>query len=185
MDKISAKGMEHIHSKPDNLAPEVILCGCNRTGYPVLKKIVDMKKSVVVIDYNPNVIEKLSNEGIPTIYGDAADPEILDTISFDNLELFISTSQDIEDNLFLLKQIRERNKKAIIFLSASDVDEALVLYDKGCDYVIIPHFLGGIHASLLVEKFNQNIENLVEHKQQHLRELMERKKIGKHHPINK
>lgn len=185
LDKRLSKDLENLQNLPKNMAPQVLLCGCNRTGYPLLKKAKELGKSVLVVDYNPNVIERLVKEDVVAIYGDATDSEILDRIDFSKLELFISTSPDLDDNLFLLKEVRKRNKKSIVFLTASDVDEALLLYEKGSDYVIVPHFLGGSHTSLLLERFSNDSEGLAEHRMQHIQELLERKSLGKHHPMNK
>ncbi|MDK2908363.1 MAG: hypothetical protein PWQ87_821 [Candidatus Woesearchaeota archaeon] len=185
LDKRLSKDLESLQNLPENMAPQVLLCGCNRTGYPLLKKAKELGKSVLVVDYNPNVIERLVKEDVVAIYGDATDSEILDRIDFSKLELFVSTSPDLEDNLFLLKEVRKRNKRTLVFLTASNVDEALLLYEKGSDYVIVPHFLGGSHASLLIERFNDDSDGLAEHKQQHIQELLERKSLGKHHPMNK
>ncbi|MDI3544110.1 MAG: hypothetical protein PWQ28_391 [Candidatus Woesearchaeota archaeon] len=185
LDKRLSKDLESLQNLPENMAPQVMLCGCNRTGYPLLKKAKELSKSVLVVDYNPNVIERLVKEDVVAIYGDATDSEILDRIDFSKLELFISTSPDLDDNLFLLKEVRKRNKKTIVFLTASDVDEALLLYEKGSDYVIIPHFIGGSHTSLLLERFSNDSEGLAENRQKHIQELLERKSLGKHHPMNK
>ena len=94
----------------------------------------------------------------------------------------MSTVPDINDNLLLIRKLKDVNKKAIVMVTASQVDEALKLYDHGADYVILPHFLGGEHVSLLLEDFTTDINKLLATKIGHIRELKRRKRMGHEHP---
>ena len=49
------------------------LFGENRIGYSIMKGFSKMKKDFLVVDYNPEIIKKLSLEGINSIYGDVSD----------------------------------------------------------------------------------------------------------------
>ena len=49
------------------------------------------------------------------------------------------------------------NKQAAVFVTTNSVEEALELYDLGADYVILPHFLGGDHVSLILEDFTEQV----------------------------
>ena len=46
--------------------------------------------------------------------------------------------------------------------------------DAEADYVIVPHLLGGDHASLLIEQFGGDMDKLIEHKLTHIEELKSR-----------
>ena len=141
-----------------------------------------MKKNILVVDFNPEIVAKLIDEGIPCIYGDMSDSEIMERMDLPEVEMVISTSRDKIDNLLLIKRLKRVNKKAIIFVTSSDVDEALELYDAGADYVILPHFLGGEHVSLLLEDFTTDLNKVLETKINHITELKKRKHIGHIHP---
>ena len=72
----------------------------------------------------------------------------------------------------------------VIFVTAYTVDDALELYSKGADYVILPHFLGGDRASQLLETFvGKNLKQIIKHKFQHMAELKQRKELGHEHPL--
>ena len=66
-----------------------------------------------------------------------------------------------------------------VFVTAGTIEEALELYDHGADYVILPHFLGGDHASLLLEDLSIDISKLVKTKIKHIEELDRRNRLGK------
>ncbi|RLE44826.1 hypothetical protein DRJ25_06330, partial [Candidatus Woesearchaeota archaeon] len=62
-------------------------------------------------------------------------------------------------------------------------EEALELYSKGADYVILPHFLGGNYVSTLLEDINQDKKKLKLTRDFHLNELKERIDMGHDHPL--
>ncbi len=116
------------------------------------------------------------------MYGDIGDPEIIGRIDIKDAEMVITTFPSIDTNMFLLKQVRERNKKALLILTANKVDEALKLYDSGADYVILPHFLGGERVSFLLQDMSVDIKNLLKAKIEHIKELHRRREMGHEHP---
>ena len=111
-----------------------------------------MKKKFLVVDYNPETIMGLAKEGNDCKYGDAGDLELLNELNLSKAKMIYSTIPDFDTNLLLINKIKECNKKAIIIVVSHQIDEAIELYDKGATYVIMPHFLGGHHASTLIEK---------------------------------
>lgn len=159
----------------------VVLVGYDRTGFSILKTLLKLNRDVIVIDYNPEVIQNLVQAGIPCIYGDASDPEILERLKLKDIEMLVSTIPDTKDNLFLIREVREKNKKTLLFVTATTIDDALELYEAGADYVILPHFLGGEHASLLLEEASVDIDKLITTKLQHIRELKMRKHLHPKH----
>ena len=167
---------------PQKLKKDVVLCGYDRLGYSIFKKLKDMKKEVLVVDFNPEIIKDLISEGTSCIYGDISDVDIIERIDLKDIKMLISTIPDKNDGLWLIKKTKEANKKATIFVTAYTVDDALDLYDTGADYVILPHFLGGEHVSLLIEDFSTDIKKVLKTKFNHIKELRHRKNIGHEHP---
>ena len=159
-----------------------ILSGCDRLGISILKALQKIIKKTLVVDYNPDIIKKLVHDKIPCIYGDIGDFEIIDRLNIKDAEMVITTFPDLDANMFLLKQVRERNKKAVLIITTNKVDEALELYDSGADYVILPHFLGGERVSFLLEDASVDIQKLLKAKVEHIKELHERKGMGHEHP---
>jgi len=163
---------------------DILLFGYNRIGYSIVKTLQKMKKNLLIVDFNPDVIKKLITRKIPCIYGDVADLEILERLELDKAEMVISTVPEEQDNLLLIKKTKEVNKKALIFVTANQVEDALTLYDAGADYVILPHLLGGEHVSILLEDFTGDINKILETKLKHIDELHKRRELGHEHPMN-
>jgi hypothetical protein len=161
---------------------DVLLIGYDRIGYSIVKKLHLLKKELLIVDYNPEVIKRLAREKIHCIYGDISDSEILERINLKGISMVISTSPDKRDNALLIKKAKEANKKIIVFVTSYKVDDAIQLYDAGADYVILPHFLGGEHVSILIETFGNDIRKILRHKFSHIEELKKRQFMGHEQP---
>ncbi|MBI1968967.1 NAD-binding protein, partial [Candidatus Woesearchaeota archaeon] len=180
-DLFTTEGLEYL---PTKSSPTIALCGYNRIGYSILQSLKDVKKKVLIVDYNPEVIAKVAKEGYHCLYGDVTDEEILERMNMQRLTLLVSTVPDMKDNLFLIRKVREENKSVKIIVSASDISEAFKLYDAGADYVILPHFLGGEHVAQLISKVRAKKVKLHEERKKHLEHLQRRKAEGHEHPAH-
>ena len=168
------------HDKATNY--EVILFGYNRIGYSLLNSLHKMQKKYLIVDFDPDTIKALAKQGVNSIYGDASDAEFLDDLGLDRAQLVISTIPDMETNMIILEKAKNLNPKIGVIATAHQIDEALKLYESGADYIIMPHFLGGQHASMIIEQSGVDVENFVEHKIRHLNELQQRREQGHKHP---
>ncbi len=167
---------KHLAFMDKDKAYDTILIGYNRLGYHLLKKLERMKKSVLIVDLDPEVINRLIQKKKLCLYGDVGDYEIIERLKIHNVNLILSTVPELYDNRLLIKEVKKRNKKAIIFATALTPEDALKLYDEGADYVMVPHLLGGEHMAMMLEEFTRDIKKLVDAKLGHIEELRHRSK---------
>ncbi len=160
---------------------DTILFGYNRTGFNILRILKKIRKKYLVVDFNPDVISDLEKFRIPCIYGDVFDSDFLDELPLDKINLAISTVPDFETNVLLIEAIRLVNDKTIIIVRAHQINEALELYKKGADYVLIPHFLGGEYIAKMIKDLKTNPEKYKNEKKKHIQMLMEMMKKGYNH----
>lgn len=144
---------------PKKLTNHIILLGCHRMGYHILKQIKKLSYPVLVVDFDPDIINFLKQQGIYCLYGDIADPEILEKINLPKAKIIISTVPDLSANLNILTKAKSANKDLIVCPVAEDIKDALKLYQKEADYVILPHKLGGEHISFLLNKILRDKTN--------------------------
>jgi Kef-type K+ transport system membrane component KefB/voltage-gated potassium channel Kch len=180
--KTPAKDMHYLPSKKQY---DVILIGYDRIGYTLNKTVKKIHKSLLIVDFNPDIIKRLIREKIPCIYGDIGDLEILERLDFKKAQIVISTVPDEQTNLLLLKEIKTKSKSTLVFVTGSRIDDALTLYKNKADYVILPHFLGGDHFSIMLEDISGDFKKLIKNKLNHIHELKRRKSIGHEHPRHK
>jgi Kef-type K+ transport system membrane component KefB len=159
---------------------KIIVCGADRMGYSIIKALDKLSSKVIVIDFNPEVVNWMIEHKMPTIYGDISDPEVLDRLNLKKVRLCISTIPELNYNLLILRKMRKARKSSTIFVTANNVEDALVLYNNGADYVILPHLLSGEHASILVKDFQKTVDfkKLLRKKTKHLKELKLRLSSG-------
>jgi len=130
------------------------------------------------LDFDPKIIKNLEKEDVPCIFGDMGDPEILELLNLAKAKMVISTVADLHDNLELLEIVGKINPGLVTILTASQISEALKLYQQGANYVILPHLLGGHIVADLLEKHWQDLGKLNESRAAHIKELLERRDLG-------
>ena len=173
---------QNLEYMPRKVKPTIALCGYNRIGYSILENLEKRKEKVLIVDFNPEVISTLAAQGHNCLYGDLTDEEVLERMNLERIELMVSTVPQLQDNFLLIHKLKAANPQAKILVTASTIDDAMQLYSKGADYVILPHFLGGEHAANLISRLRMNKLKLYEEKERHLRHLQHRKAIGHEHP---
>ncbi|MEZ6255532.1 MAG: cation:proton antiporter [Patescibacteria group bacterium] len=161
---------------------DVVLFGCNRIGFDFLTMFKELGQSFLVVDFDPNIVESLNNMGINTRYGDAEDVELLDEIQVASANMVVSTIPEYDINELLITTIKSKNTDAIVIVICHDVDDALRLYSKGANYVILPHFIGGHFAALLAAKHGFAVDKFDKERDRQIKALEARKKMGHKHP---
>jgi FlaA1/EpsC-like NDP-sugar epimerase len=165
------------HSKKEELEysdknkKKVIIFGCHRAGSLILKEFENKKEELFVVDYNPEIIKSLIEKKIPCVYGDFMNSEVFAKTNVNEAEIIVSTIPDFEDNVFLVKQIRSINKKALVFVVANRIREAMALYKEGADYVILPQVEGGQRAYDLIKKFKKGHFSVKKMRKNHIKYL--------------
>jgi Kef-type K+ transport system membrane component KefB len=142
-----------VEHKRQHKPSEIILFGFHRTGAELLRVISAMKRSYVVVDFDPMAIGELAKLGEPSIYGDAGDENFLEEIKADKAKLIVSTVPDATISLSILSFLKAREYNGTIVVSAQKSEEAAKCYELGATYVIVPSVLSGKKFSeLLVKK---------------------------------
>lgn len=131
----------------------IILIGHNRIGSEIIDRLKEKGSRFLVVDYNPQTIDELNKIGVDCVYGDVTDIGFLEQLPIDKARLVISTIPDFETNELLITHIRKVNERGVVFLTSHNIKEALELYSFGADYVVMPHFLSGVHLNNLLSRF--------------------------------
>jgi Kef-type K+ transport system membrane component KefB len=115
---------------------------------------------VLVIDFNPRVIQELRRRGIACTYGDIAHVDTLHHAGIAEAELVVcSITDDIlrgTTNLRLMRNIRRLNPKAKIVVTSDHVKQALELYGEGADFVYLPRLFSAKEIATILKKSLQS-----------------------------
>ncbi len=162
------------HKKANKKEYEIILFGYGRFGSNIYTTIHKNHKNILVIDEHPGIITHLQNKKIPCMYGDVSDADFLQELNFKNTKMIISTIKNFDENMIVLKTIKQQNSKIIIVLVSNHIQEAIKLYEQGADYVILPHYIGVDHTSLMLEEYGFDIQKFMENKKTLVHNLKDR-----------
>lgn len=166
---IFERGKTNDEKKQEEVRDHTILIGANRMGEGILEALLKKRKRVLVVDFDPDIIEKLNKQKVETFFGDITDPEIQELVSLDKANLIISTIADPQDTLHLLKRLKSVKGPKVI-AAAYEKEDARDFYNEGADYVILPHIAGGHHLAKLLSD-ERHLELIEEYKKKELVDL--------------
>ena len=153
---------------------EIMIFGYGRFWSNVYTTLHKTHNDILIIDEHPGIITHLQKNKIPCIYGDIGDIDFLGELNLKHTKMIISTVKKFDENIVLLKTIKQHNSNLIIILVSNHIQEALKLYEQGADYVILPHYIGVDHTSLMLEEYWFDIQKFMENKKTLVNELKNR-----------
>jgi len=126
------------------LSRHAVICGYGTIGRRIAEVLEKQKFSYLVIDLDPTVIYHLKARGIPCIYGDASNPEILAHADLDKARVLICTIPDyVATDLVARNALRINPKLDIVARVHRDSDVAL-LKGVGVTEIVLPFFEGSL-----------------------------------------
>lgn len=140
LERLSRRNLEKV---PENMKNHIIIFGAHRMGSKLIENLKTATNNFIVVDFNPDRIRELISEGVNCIYGDISSLEVLERLEMQNAKVIISTVPDLEQNLFVLKKARAVKKEIIFFASAKNIDDSIILYRNGADFVAFPELIAG------------------------------------------
>ena len=157
---------------------DIVLIGYAKMGMPLLETFRRLHKNTFVVDYDPKIIQELNRQNIDCLYGDISNLETLEELDLSKAKMVICTLKDIETNLILINKVRKINPDCILIVLTHQVEEALQLYEKGANYVIMPYHIGGHHTSTMIADYGLDLEKFLIEKKKHVSKLLIRKELG-------
>jgi Kef-type K+ transport system membrane component KefB len=149
--------------------PRIYLLGFSWAASSLLEELQKTSPDVVeklgVIDFNPQVVERLRKRGVYVKYGDIGQRDTLLNAGVDKAEVIVSSLPNTvlrgTNNLRLVQLLREINPTARIIAHAELLPDVPRLYAIGASYVTVPRFL---EADDLLNVIVAAQDNLLEEK---------------------
>jgi Kef-type K+ transport system membrane component KefB len=143
----------------------ICLLGFSWTASSLLEEISrerpDLIPEIVVVDFNPNVYEKLRQRGLRVVYGDITQRDTLHHAGVSHAEVIICSLPNMvlkgADNLKMLRQLRELNPGAMITVHAELLSDIPILYAAGANYVTAPRLVEAADLLQAVEAAEKNL----------------------------
>lgn len=116
-------------------AIDLVVVGAGRYGSRLVRQLLERDARGLVVDTDPQALEKISEEGAETLHGDAEEPELIHALPLHGTSWVVSTVPDRSVNLALLHGLDHADSVA---LTAHDDHDAERLAAAGVDVVLRP-----------------------------------------------
>jgi voltage-gated potassium channel len=136
--------MEHIVKK---ISHHYILCGAGKNGHYVLEELVRTKRKVVVVEKDPQKVQKLLDRGIPAVEGDASNDAVLRAAGIDHAVGLVTTLPEDKDNLFVVITARGMNQKLRIVAKVDDIEVREKFFRSGANSAVSAPYIGGLRMA--------------------------------------
>ena len=121
--------------------------------------------SLVAVDHNSEVVQKLISKKIPIVYGEADNSELWQKIRLAKASVLLLTIPDTKKAAKVIQNAKKINPKIVAIAKAKNFKDALELYKSDADYVVLPEVIGSNtllkHLTYFLETGHRNrISNL-------------------------
>lgn len=172
LKKFGLRDLDDAPPEKSEAAPPKRICllGFFWTASSLLEEISREKPAllseILVVDFNPQVYERLRQRGVHVVYGDISQRNVLLHAGIAEVQIIVCSLPNMvlkgATNLKLLRQLRELNPTAQIIVHAESLADVPTLYAGGADYVSVPRLLEAAQHDLLEEKRKEQAEQLEE-----------------------
>src|SRR5450432_1889363 len=173
LDKLGLHDLEQTTAEAgDEPKPKrICLLGFSWTASSLIEEIIrnrsDLLPEVLVVDFNPQVNERLRARNVHVVYGDITQRDVLQHAGVAQAEIIICTLPNMvlkgASNFRMLRQLRELNPQAKIMVHAELLSDIPELYNAGATFVTAPRL---IEASDLLHAIEAAEKNLLDQKRQ-------------------
>jgi CPA2 family monovalent cation:H+ antiporter-2 len=140
LDQYGAK----MSTPPEEMTGHVIIVGCGRVGRHIAEALGRLQIPRLVIEAEPSRFEKLRDLGVPVLFGDAANSEVVEHANLDHARALVITLPDDAAALAVVAMTRRHSVNVRIIARASTWEGARRLKADGVHEVVRPELEGGI-----------------------------------------
>ncbi|MDQ5985737.1 MAG: voltage-gated potassium channel [Syntrophus sp. SKADARSKE-3] len=133
-----------------NIKNHQIICGCGRIGLMIAKELKAEKVPFVVIENNPEIIEKMQEEGFLFYKGDATNDKSLIEAGIKRAAGIVCVLPTDAENLYVILTAKELNSKVFILSRCEEEASEHRLLQAGADRVMSPYTLGAMRMAMAI-----------------------------------
>lgn len=124
----------------------VIVCGFGRVGQNLARILEAHGFEYIALDMDPQRVQAARAAGDPVVYGDGAQPEILETVGLENCTVLVISFADPAVSLGIIKAVRQLRPELPILVRTQDDSKLDTLQQAGATEVVPETF----EASLML-----------------------------------
>jgi voltage-gated potassium channel len=135
-------GRRKLDTQINKLNNHFIICGYGRIGRVLSRFLIEKYVDVVVIERDERRVNKMDEDGVLYLIGEANDERILKRAGIYRAKGLVTAVATDADNVFLVLIAKEMNPELFIVARASQNATKKTLQAAGADKVISPYDLG-------------------------------------------
>jgi len=127
-----------------------IICGCGRIGFLICRELAAEKVPFVVIEKNPEVIQKIEDEGFVCYHGDSTSDKSLIEAGIKQAKGIVCVLPTDAENLYVILTAKELNPDLFVLSRSEEEQSEHRLLRAGANRVISPYKLGGTRMAMAI-----------------------------------
>ncbi len=142
---------KHMEKSLESMKDHYIICGFGRVGEQIARDVEEAGKRFVVIDENPEALQRIQRGSRLYVVGNATSDDTLKKAGIERAKGLVAASDSDPDNVLTTLSARMLNPAIFIVARASRTDVFEKLYKAGANRVLSPyHSTGQKMAAMLI-----------------------------------
>ncbi len=131
--------LEYLPKKP--LEKHTVIMGTGVLGQQLVSALKETH-SLIAVDHDSNVVQKLINKKLPIVYGEANNREVWQKVGLAKAKVLLLTIPDTNKVATVIQNAKKTNPEIVAIAKARNFKDALELYKSDADYVVLPEVIG-------------------------------------------
>lgn len=144
-----AYGRRRMQTRIDRMSDHFILCAYGRVGRSIARELEAAGVSLVVVDPNPQVEERMQEDGVTYLIEDPTEEPVLRSLGIDRARAIVVAVDSDATNVYITLTARSLNPSLFIVARASEPDSEKRLRAAGADRVVSLVASAGRHIALV------------------------------------
>ena len=136
-------GRKKLEKSIEELRDHYIVCGYGRIGSLICKEFAAKPIPFVVVEHNPDVIEKLEEDNMLFLRGNATEDETLLKAGIKRAKGLVSVVTSDTENVYITLTARGLNPSLYILARSGEAGSEIKLERAGANKVVSPYHIGG------------------------------------------
>ncbi len=134
---------EYLEKHSKKLKDHYIIFGYHLLSEGLIERLEEDKKTVLIVDHNPEKIKELYNLGKRALLLELDNVDAYEKLNLHKAKAVISTINHLQGNLTLIRHSKLINPKVKVIVTTNNEHDYKLLKEAGADFVALPLFLAG------------------------------------------
>ena len=141
-------GVRRMKGRIENLKDHYILCGFGRVGEEIAREFSARRLPFVVVESNPEAIERAQRREFLLLIGDATNDAVLKEAGVERARVLLAASDSDAGNTFIVLAAKALNPRLFIVARAAYPENEPRMLRAGADRVFSPYNIAGKQMAL-------------------------------------